>query len=883
MINSSYILLPSKRFYLPFDFYKPQNEYFNIVKNIVDPENWYIIRDRIYISCFPKKGPLPTHGWKIHISGTIWDSEEILEKVSRFCMEHSISFKCLMDKVVFDANQNKVADRSGSGKFITIYPESEKQFIEVTPKLYKLLSMYNGPYILTDRRYGDKGIVYYRYGGINIGLVKLGNQYVHMIKSENGEEFIDDRKPRFQLPNWVKDPFQKNNFNKEKKNNFLLNNRYKVLSVLRYTNAGGTYIAEDIQNAEKVIVKEVRPFTVQYGNRKDAVSLKKTEYAILKKIHSLGVSPIPIDIFKEWEHTYLVESYIDGPTIKQFVVNENPFSKPNSTVNDFNEYFKKIVKIFTNILKTFETIHKNNIVVGDIGPENIILKDNLNPIIIDFDTSLDLDTTDEKHIFGTIGFHNKFNKPDDFKRDYIGIGYLLFYMISPSNNLSELDEHFYKHFLSYLEKQYNLPSQFKEVIEKLIEGDTIQPAEDYISIINDINPNFSETQIREVNISEIEEIIRKVSNFILNSKLDGETQVFPADYLATEYLSIANGTAGILRALEYCDIKIDSAMYNVFKKQVKQNMFQSQLGLHYGLSGICWYLLENNEVFIAREILSYISENLEDIRELNIGEGLAGVGLLFLKANLILKEDDYLKTALTIGDKITEDQRDNVNNIQQIGYESGKSGISLFLLYLSLVSKEEKYINFGTELLKEEIGKGIEINDGYGYPANLTNKNIVYPYLARGTAGIAAVALRYQTVLQDNVFLEQEIEKITNGLLCKLSVDIGLFNGLSGIVSTLIDFYQFTKEVKYYNFACELINNMKQFLLKENEDELACPGSLMYRLSCDYSTGAAGFIMLLKRTLSNKGNPHFFLDELLLDGDLEYPYNVKRLDKLVVK
>ncbi|WP_010093498.1 serine/threonine protein kinase [Ornithinibacillus scapharcae] len=296
--------------------------------------------DRIYISCAPKDYKFLEYGWKIHISGTIWDSENILKEVSKICYEHEVAFKCLMDKEIFDASQNKAAPRGSSGKFITIYPESEKHFKFLISILYDKLKDYNGPYILTDRRYGEKGIVYYRYGSISVSSVVIDDKDVQILKTKDGKVFIDDRKPVFQLPSWVKDPFR----SEEKKPNkeLLLNNKYKINKVLRFSNAGGTYLAYDLLNNNRlVIIKEARPYTVQHGKYKDALDLKETEYAILNKIKTLNVSPNPIDFFKEWEHAYLVESYIEGKTIKEFVAAENPFVTPNASLEDFNQYYKK--------------------------------------------------------------------------------------------------------------------------------------------------------------------------------------------------------------------------------------------------------------------------------------------------------------------------------------------------------------------------------------------------------------------------------------------------------------------------------------------------------------------------------------------------------------
>ena len=57
--------------------------------------------------------------------------------------------------------------RQGAGKFITIYPFDEDQFVSVIEQLHQATRQFEGPYILSDRRYKDSKVVFYRYGGMS--------------------------------------------------------------------------------------------------------------------------------------------------------------------------------------------------------------------------------------------------------------------------------------------------------------------------------------------------------------------------------------------------------------------------------------------------------------------------------------------------------------------------------------------------------------------------------------------------------------------------------------------------------------------------------------------------------------------------------------------
>jgi len=104
---------------------------------------------------------------------------------------------------------SKLWPRPGAGKLITIYPSDESRFIELIDEVYRATQGFQGPYILSDRRYKDSRSVYYRYGG-------FAPQYAINVYGEKepvilfqGENFSDKRTPYFKLPPWVTDPFKK--------------------------------------------------------------------------------------------------------------------------------------------------------------------------------------------------------------------------------------------------------------------------------------------------------------------------------------------------------------------------------------------------------------------------------------------------------------------------------------------------------------------------------------------------------------------------------------------------------------------------------------------------------------------------------------------------
>ncbi|ONN27565.1 hypothetical protein XJ44_03315 [Thermosipho affectus] len=109
---------------------------------------------------------------------------------------------------------SKQFSRGSSGKFITIYPRDEKIFEKVLEDLHDKLYFEEGPYILSDRRYKEEGILYYRYGGLKKHfMIDITGRKIPIIFAPNGQKIEDKRLPYYRTPYWVKDLI----FSKKKK------------------------------------------------------------------------------------------------------------------------------------------------------------------------------------------------------------------------------------------------------------------------------------------------------------------------------------------------------------------------------------------------------------------------------------------------------------------------------------------------------------------------------------------------------------------------------------------------------------------------------------------------------------------------------------------
>lgn len=143
-------------------------------------------------------------------------------------------------------------------------------------------------------------------------------------------------------------------------------------------------------------------------------------------------------------------------------------------------------KIFSLIIKNVKILHQNNIVHGDIKPENILLGNDFAPKLIDFGFSTIFDKKNNNIIFATEGSDiysspelkkANINGYDGIKSDIFSLGVLLFvitvgrfpfYRSSYSDKKYRLimNKKFEKYWSNF--DKYNLSNEFKDLINHLI-------------------------------------------------------------------------------------------------------------------------------------------------------------------------------------------------------------------------------------------------------------------------------------------------------------------------------------------------------------------------------------------------------------------------------
>ncbi|WP_137991643.1 protein kinase domain-containing protein [Streptomyces vilmorinianum] len=428
--------LVDPRHYEPLSRRTITPEYRDALERLL-PDTWVLergdvwLRARMVAGASRRTAPPPTQGFKIHVSSSPAHTFRLFDLVVPVCVENDVEFKAAADPVMLGVINSKSQERGFSGKFMTIYPPDDDVFVELIETLYRRTvdEAVEGPYILSDRRYRDSKVLFYRYGGfrpprrLNID----GTQSTFLV-SPDGEYVADERSPYFQLPSWVRDPFAEEPAARstagsvEEPDGTLLKGRYLVEGALTFSNAGGVYHGTDEVTRKPVVVKEARRLTNCWtvGDRTiDSVDMLRHEFDVLRRLEGLEFVPRPVDLFREWEHTFLVEERVEGIAFHDFWARDDvilaPYIRREGRVDRFVPLFREIVG---RLIRMVEEVHARGVVLGDLSPNNILIDAETHRMwFIDFESAVHEDDEAAMLTYGTRWGTPGFLHPDRSSRD----------------------------------------------------------------------------------------------------------------------------------------------------------------------------------------------------------------------------------------------------------------------------------------------------------------------------------------------------------------------------------------------------------------------------------------------------------------------------------
>ena len=174
----------------------------------------------------------------------------------------------------------------------------------------------------------------------------------------------------------------------------ILKERYLIGRVLGEGSFGITYIGRDMLLDQIVAIKEYFPINhvsrdmleeesdtgntvyVYAGDEdesyKNGLEKFNNEAKILAKFHGIAGVVSVINFFYANGTAYLVMEYVDGITLKEYIKEHGPIAG------------ERVLQMIHPVIKALSAIHKTGIIHRDISPDNILVNQKEELVLIDF-------------------------------------------------------------------------------------------------------------------------------------------------------------------------------------------------------------------------------------------------------------------------------------------------------------------------------------------------------------------------------------------------------------------------------------------------------------------------------------------------------------------
>ncbi|MCD3410145.1 protein kinase domain-containing protein [Streptococcus equi] len=285
------------------------------------------------------------------------------------------------------------------------------------------LKDFSGPYILSDKRW-ERAPIYLRYG---VFRDAIPNQEEPLKIDElliSGKSVKDSREPRFVVPEGIALPVFLKKWLEGSEQTESQDFPFVIKSAIRFSNSGGIYRAHLKEANKEVILREVRPYTGLDFDGKYSSDRLTAEESALVKLKDMCSVPDVLWSGTVWEHRYLAVDKMKGIPLNRWVTKNYPIY--DFAVGD-KKYLSRIYSILTELISLVEEAHSRNVFHQDIHLANILIDENDNVSLIDWEQARFDDTNKVEQQAAALGFGSWVN---DFPSqiDWYGVKQVAHYL-----------------------------------------------------------------------------------------------------------------------------------------------------------------------------------------------------------------------------------------------------------------------------------------------------------------------------------------------------------------------------------------------------------------------------------------------------------------------
>ncbi|WP_439947080.1 class III lanthionine synthetase LanKC [Streptomyces sp. BBFR109] len=866
------------------------------------PEGWDAARIGDWLTLTPldadgRPEPGPAQGWKVHASATRTNADEIASIVWDYCVPRRIPFKFVPGPHLLHLRNTKYAGRDTSGKFVTLYPADEEQLHQVLRELGALLEGFEGPYILTDLRWGE-GPLYVRYGAFaRVFVVDERGSLVPAVRDGEGRLVADRRAPSFQVPEWVTLPSFLEPHLAARNTTTVGELPYRIEKALHFSNGGGVYAGTDTRDGRRVVLKEGRPHAGLAADGADAVTRLEREKAALEQVAGTGVVPEVRDWFTLGEHRFLVMDFLEGKPLNSYFGERHPLLTPDPDPEAVAAYTAWALRVHGAVERAVAAVHERGIVFNDLHVFNIMVgPDDESVALLDFEAAAPA-AENGRQVVAHPGF---FAPPDRTGPDVdrYALACLRLALFLPVTTLFVVDPGKAAHLAEVIAEQFpDVPREFlAEAVAEITrevrgpEGGGAGADADGAGDAADRDERAGRAVAATVGRADAVTGGRAgatagapagrsaggratlpdgaraasfvdpadwpysrdsmVKAILASATPERADRLFPGDIAQFSDgggLGLAHGAAGVLHALAECGAERYEEGERWLLARTAPPPAGTPFGLYDGLAGVAHVLDRLGHRQRALDLVDGILRERWQNLSSDLRGGLAGLGLVLDGLAETTGEKELRaragEAARILADRLAEPVPDTPR--QRAGLLRGASGPALFLLRHFELTGEREWLDAAAVALRRDLaqcvrqksGNGLEVDEGWR----------TLPYLGDGSVGIGTVLDDFLAHAADEEF-EQARAGILTAATSRFYAQPGLFQGRAGMILHLS---RTTAPGATDRRLTEQVAALGWYAMSY-QGQLAFPGHQMMRLSMDLATGTAGCLLALAAALDGE-------------------------------
>ncbi|GLY73149.1 class III lanthionine synthetase LanKC [Actinoallomurus iriomotensis] len=807
------------------------------------PPGWHRHERGAWVFLRPGDSTLPAQGWKIHVSAVPSDAAKVCEIVWDYCVGRRIAVKFLRSEKAVLAVNDKYADRSSSGKAVTLYPADDTELAAVLTELSELLAGFPGPYILSDLRYGN-GPLYVRYGGfIERTCPGDDGEPVPALEGPDGRLVPDERASVFTVPDWVAVPEVLRPHVAAWQSDGDEDFPFHVEAALHHSNGGGVYLARDTRSGEQVVLREARPHAGLDRDRVDAVTRLAAERGALERLAGLDCVPRLLEHRVAWEHHFLVEEYIEGTTLLDAILVRYPLTNREPTAQALAGYTDWALDVADRLERAVEAVHGRGIRIGDLHPGNVMVRPDGRVALIDFELATELED-DRAPALAAPGFTAPAHLSGAAADRYL-VECIRLFLFLPVYLRGERAPGRPAVLVDAVQRHFPVPPDFGGHLLRTLQPTTIQ-ADPVVSLLTAEEPDWP--ALRDSLVAGIH----------ASATPHREDRLFPGSPVQFEHggYAFAYGAAGVLYALDRVGAEVPDE-YVDWLIQATRRARTPQPGLFDGLHGVAatLHLLGRREA--ALDVLDRARELSRGMPAPGLLGGWAGIGLNLLHFARVTGDSELRAAAVRIADELAGPVAADANGGRtrrpgKAGLLTGMTGAALLFLHLHEDTADPAYLDLARSVLLQEMSRGEHLDDGTFQLGEGGGRYRLY--LGSGSGGLALVLQEYLK-RRDDPEMAAVITRVRRGCWAPFVVQPGLFDGRAGLLAVLAQLGAPEDRPAVDAHIRRLAWHAEPY-----EGHLAFPGDKLLRLSMDLATGSAGILLALNAALEGTSTVLPYLD-----------------------